>query len=257
MKIAVIFDSNAPFPDRDLAFAKIVAEATSSGLTGIGSSERGMIHHASYNTIYVDIISENLKQAQQDIDALETLFTKFCEKHEIKHEWTAVHGFMENEWRHLSPYIDLAIVPSGMSAAKLATSSVSGMLQLPERAEISDLTERCLIAWDGSPHAARALRASLPLLPGFKTVDVVMVDPERREDSFDVGAYLAAHDVEATVISEPSGSDSVSDVILYQATSADLLVLGAYGHSPVLEHLFGGVTEGISQHSRSALLFAH
>ena len=45
--------------------------------------------------------------------------------------------------------------------------------------------------------------------------------------------------------------------MLYQAAAVDLLVLGAYGHSPILEQIFGGVTEGVAEQARCALLFAH
>ena len=206
MKVAVLLDSNNPFPHRDVGFAKLVAEGSASGLTGIASAERAITQFATYNSIYVDLASENMKEAQRDMDELEKLFTNFCEKQGLRHEWICSHGLAENEWRHLSPYIDLAIVPPSFSAAKLATLGVAGMMQLPEKADMPDFTGRCLIAWDGSPHAARALRASLPLLPRFKTVDVVMVDPERREDCFDIGVYLAAHGIAATVISEPRGA---------------------------------------------------
>lgn len=257
MKVAVLLDSTTPFPQRDMGFAKIVADGTASGLTGIAASQRVITQFATYNSIYVDLVSETMKEAQRDIDDLEKRFTDFCEKQGLRHEWVCIHGLVENEWQYLSPYIDLAIVPPALSVAKLATLGVTGMLQLPETADIPDFTGRCLIAWDGSPHAARALRAALPLLPRFKTVDVVMVNPERREDCFDIGVYLAAHGIAATVISEPSGGEAVADVILYQAAAVDLLVLGAYGHSPIMEHIFGGVTEGVSKQARCALLFAH
>jgi nucleotide-binding universal stress UspA family protein len=46
-------------------------------------------------------------------------------------------------------------------------------------------------------------------------------------------------------------------VILEEAATASLLVMGAYGVSATLERLFGGVTERIHRDCKTPILFAN
>ncbi|TIQ01328.1 MAG: universal stress protein, partial [Mesorhizobium sp.] len=98
--------------------------------------------------------------------------------------------------------------------------------------------------------ASRAVRESLDLLPGADEVNLVMVDPvadEYRhgaEPGAAAAAYLARHGVNVTVDRLPSLDHSVVDVLRRHALdiAADLMVMGAYGHSRLRERIFGGVT---------------
>ena len=65
----------------------------------------------------------------------------------------------------------------------------------------------------------------------------------------DIAAALARHGARVTVTSERSGGIDVTSVIENHVaeTGADLLVMGAYGHSRLREFLFGGVTRTVLQ----------
>ena len=72
-------------------------------------------------------------------------------------------------------------------------------------------------------------------------------------------SHLLRHEVKAEVRSIASGSAGIANVLLAQAReqSADLLVMGGYGHSRLREMLVGGTTRDILEHTTVPVLFAH
>jgi nucleotide-binding universal stress UspA family protein len=82
---------------------------------------------------------------------------------------------------------------------------------------------------------------------------VLVVDPERRreghgqEPGADIARHLARHGARVEVHRLSSGGEDVGRVLLSQAAAfrADLLVMGAYGHSYLNEWIFGGVTRTV------------
>jgi len=71
--------------------------------------------------------------------------------------------------------------------------------------------------------------------------------------------YLRAHDIHAQGIAVATGQRSVPESLLARAKDlkADLLVMGAYGHSQFREMVLGGVTEHMLQKADIPLLLSH
>lgn len=115
-----------------------------------------------------------------------------------------------------------------------------------------------LVAFDGSVHAARALMAAAELgsRPGVtcKLVTVASSEEAGKETLFPAESFLCHHGVtpqkKVVVGSKPS------EVICELATSehADILIMGAYGHSPMREMLFGSTTEKVLSHCGTTVL---
>jgi nucleotide-binding universal stress UspA family protein len=111
---------------------------------------------------------------------------------------------------------------------------------------------RILVAWKHTREAAVALAAALPLLRQADDVRLAVVEEngaseERREaPDEDIGRYLSRHGVSAE-IHLVDGWKDVSGAILNEAArmGADLIVMGAYGHSRLREWALGGVTREI------------
>ena len=124
--------------------------------------------------------------------------------------------------------------------------------------EESDI-QNILVAYDGSIHAARALRvaAELAARPGANCTLITVAQTE--EAGWDVLApaeeFLLHHDVEprkkVVIGSKPS------TVICELAASGgvDIVIMGAYGHSPIREVLFGSTTERILAHCDANVIF--
>ncbi len=119
-----------------------------------------------------------------------------------------------------------------------------------------------IIGWDGSIEAASAVRQARGFLPLADKVEVVVVNEDKELGAVEAArpiSYLAYHGVkaEARVITEKTRM--AADILLVTAKSvgADLLVMGAYGHSRVREFIFGGVTRQILQTADMPVFMAH
>jgi nucleotide-binding universal stress UspA family protein len=109
-----------------------------------------------------------------------------------------------------------------------------------------------LVAYDGSSHAARALlvAAELAARPGVSCalVTIAPSDEVGREVIAPAEAFLFHHGV--TPRKQILVSSKPSDVICGMVASGgvDILVMGAFGHSPIREMLFGSTTERVLAH---------
>lgn len=120
-----------------------------------------------------------------------------------------------------------------------------------------------VIAWKAERASVRAVFDALPLLQGAQTVHILEV--RRREEEQALGTAvviaesLARHAVKATIRTSIAPDISIGDEILSRLADlgADLLVMGAYGHSRMRELVFGGVTRHVARHMTVPTLFAH
>ena len=119
---------------------------------------------------------------------------------------------------------------------------------------------RVMIAWDGTITASHAVRAALPLLASAGAVDIVIVDDGKELPTGKrLSAYLAHHGISATTQTLPNPHKDVSGVLRHHAeeSGAGLIVMGAYGHSRLLEWILGGATRGMLKKQTIPILMAH
>jgi nucleotide-binding universal stress UspA family protein len=117
-----------------------------------------------------------------------------------------------------------------------------------------------LIAYDGGPEASFALRCAVPLLAHFEHVKIVEIGSDDGEFPMtDAAEYLARHGIEARIEAVTKAGKPVEERLMsaVQAMNADLLVMGAYGHSRWREALFGGVTHYVMAEIGVPVLLAH
>jgi nucleotide-binding universal stress UspA family protein len=122
-----------------------------------------------------------------------------------------------------------------------------------------------VVAWDGSKEVARAVADSVDMLRHAKDVRLVLVDPSSSdvgngaEPGADQAAYLARCGVTVTVERIPSMGGPVSEALQRFAgdCNADMIVMGAYGHSRLRERIFGGVTVSMIDAPDLPTLMAH
>jgi nucleotide-binding universal stress UspA family protein len=108
---------------------------------------------------------------------------------------------------------------------------------------------KVLVGWNGTREAARAAFDALPFIMEAEETTVVTVDAgtEVVNSASQLAAALSRHGANASVSELSSSGRPVADVIAAQVhmSAADLLVMGAYGHSRLREFLFGGVTKSL------------
>lgn len=124
------------------------------------------------------------------------------------------------------------------------------------------LTGTIMVCWRETAEAARAVSAAMPFLINARRVVVVTVG-ERNEDAAaavgDVVRHLGWNGVsaEAQVIVGNNGSAHRLLAAAAQSCGADLVVLGAYGHSHLREVLFGGCTQAFIRGADRPVLLMH
>jgi nucleotide-binding universal stress UspA family protein len=136
------------------------------------------------------------------------------------------------------------------------------VLIVPYAGHIERIGEVAVVAWNGSREAARAAQDALPLLTASASVTVLLVNPEEeadKEDADNLVAHLARHGLNAKKLVVQGDILAVSDTILARVTGlgADLLVMGAYGHSRLREMILGGVTQDVLRNMNVPVLMAH
>ncbi len=123
--------------------------------------------------------------------------------------------------------------------------------------------DKALIAWNGGPQAARAIRTAMPLLAMSKSVIVAIIDegapPSDEAQGTDAGAYLARHGLNVEVRTVANAHEGAGAALLNLAVEeeATWLVMGAYGHSRIRQFLLGGVTRHVLDRATIPVLMAH
>lgn len=163
---------------------------------------------------------------------------------------------------------DLIVIgrPSGEAEAPLAATLDAALFDTGRPVLVASPTAarvvagRVALAWNGSAQAARVVAAALPILEVADHVTVLTVGTiDSVATAQDLIAYLGRHDVSASHESIPPGGASTGATLLAHAeqSRADLLVMGAYGHSRLREMILGGATRDVLSAAGIPVLMAH
>lgn len=122
-----------------------------------------------------------------------------------------------------------------------------------------------LVAWNSRAEAAEALSDAMPFLVGAGKVTLLLVDPVSGPDDHgespgaDMALVLARHDVEVEVRHVSSNGSTIAEVLNREAKTlgADLIVMGAYGHSRMRQTILGGTTREMLEETACPLFLAH
>ena len=119
---------------------------------------------------------------------------------------------------------------------------------------------RVVVGWKDTREARRAIHDALPFLGHPERTCVVAVGPGARNEGAEGAAeYLAGHGIAATTHLLPSPVIGPADELMRfaRAEEADLIVMGAYGHSRLREWIFGGVTRDVMRATPVCCLMSH
>jgi len=115
--------------------------------------------------------------------------------------------------------------------------------------------------WKESSEAARALAAAIPLLKRARRVILVNIaEGGAKPDTLEaVATRLAWHGIVADT--RQVGDSSKPAVALLPQVAAELqaalLVVGGFGHGPLRESVFGGVTRALIEHAELPVFMMH
>jgi nucleotide-binding universal stress UspA family protein len=139
-------------------------------------------------------------------------------------------------------------------------NSACPLLVVPHAGSPAAPSGHVLVAWDGSVQASRAVASAVPLLRRARKVTLAILNAGDQPglEGADIALYLARHGVNVEVRSEETGLN-VGAALLALAghLSADLMVMGGYGHTRFREVLLGGVTESVLAAMTIPVLMSH
>ncbi len=157
--------------------------------------------------------------------------------------------------------VNLAHPPGDKPVARLSSGFRTLLLRCPRPVLAVPRTysplHRALLAYDGSPKAEEALFVAAYLAGKWGLALVVLSVLESGQDTSEAMSrareYLEEHDLEATLVQKDV---PVADAILAtaEAQGCDSILMGGYGHSPVIEAVLGSAVDQVLRESRWPVL---
>jgi nucleotide-binding universal stress UspA family protein len=208
----------------------------------------------------LNVIEAHQAQIEEIEASHRAQFEDIVRRHEIRSEWRSL-SYLSSEVGVHAYYADLVLIarpespgqtagPPGL-AESLVLSSGRPIIMFPPLGTVSRV-RRILVAWNATRESIRAVADALPLLVKAEAVEALVVDHQRHpghgpEPGADIARHLARHGVQVEARRLASDGKDVGRLLLSQAAAfgADLLVMGAYGHSHLREWMFGGVTRTV------------
>jgi len=230
-----------------------------------------------YGGYAVDLVTQNLDDVKADVDRNVETARKKLEAAGVLGEVRPLIATGASIGRNvgmMTRYADLILVgqPFGAPDEDLKIQILEGalfdggaaVLVVPNR-PVKTLGERPVVAWNGSREALAAVRSGLGFMQTAKTCEVLLVDPdtgleaEGPEPGAEIAMLLSRHGVDVSVSRLASAGRPVGDVLTTHVfdTGADLLVMGAYGHSRFREFILGGATRTVLRTAEVPVLMAH
>lgn len=213
--------------------------------------------------------------ALADAAGVEAGFRERMRREAMTGEWRQAEGMLAETITLHARYADLVVIGQDDPEASLpGTVGLAGdvlfgagrpVLVVPYAGRFATVGRRVLVGWNASREAARAVNDALPLIAGAETATVLAANPAKglgghgEEPGADIALHLARHGVKATVEHRLAPDVPDADLLLNHASdmSADLLVVGAYGHSRLREFVLGGVTRTLMKQMTVPVLMSH
>jgi nucleotide-binding universal stress UspA family protein len=154
------------------------------------------------------------------------------------------------------------LVAKGVPDDVLMSAGVP-VLVLPPNWRPGMVGESVVVAWNSSRESTRAMHDALPLLQQAKRVTIFEFAPPADDvDSAPllVQTHLGHHGVDSEIFTWPKVKDAGPIDALFsclERQQADLVVAGAFGHSRLIEGLFGGASDDLLHNPSIPVLMSH
>lgn len=220
-----------------------------------------------------DVPPGDSRKQEEELDAAALDFDRRLQSNSLEGQW--ILGSKSRGVADIVDYsrcVDLVVVGlappddpgsdlQGMDVERLVVECGRPVLGIPI-VEFSDtIGQRVLVAWDGSRACTRALHDAVPFLREAAAVKVVSIDsdPFAAGSATNVVAHLKRLGISAEVdksldLRLPIGEEILSRI---EREEMDLLVAGAFGHSRIWEHLFGGASRVLLHQMMIPVLVSH
>jgi nucleotide-binding universal stress UspA family protein len=269
---------------RLLDFAAELARAFEARVIGLHVSARLRLQAMASPLRHIDVLSSLKFTLDEEADHLRSIFENAASRQRFTGEFRCLTAERVNpsgivlararaadlivasqtdpQWA-LSPLLDCS--------DDLAIGSGRPVIVVPNDRECVALPNKAIIAWNQSRESTRAIFDALPLLKGARAVELLTFDEVDKEGRADlqldqevlpasaVADVLMGHGIKSTIATVKAPGIKVGDEICARAAGerADLIVMGAYGHTRLRELVFGGATRHVLKHMPVPVLFSH
>jgi nucleotide-binding universal stress UspA family protein len=256
-------------------YAVSVAEAFDAHVAAIAFAHDPVLPPTLMGGIPADFIESQRAEAEAAAGAAIARFEEAARRAGVSAESRLLAASIaeaSDQFGRIARRFDLAVVgqaepdkatPEELIAETALFESGRPVLLVPYIQKAGLKLGRVLVCWDGSRAAARAAADAMPFLARAEAIQVLIVAGERGKSDevpgADIGQHLARHDLKVDVKRIVATESDVANTILsYVAdASADLIVMGGYGHSRLREFILGGVTRGILEAMTVPTLMSH
>lgn len=252
------------------AFA--LAQRLDAYLYGLHVAPLGAVAFSTPETVVFQVHEADRLYA--DAQALDGWWRDLLTAHGTSGEWLVAQGEAVEALCHCARWCDFIVAerptlnPDAPTGWGTVSRTVFGagvpVLVVPQSAQLTTLGERVLVAWNHSREAMLAIRGALPLLA--RATQVLVLDGAAQDDDLgarhlprlDLSAWLQRHGVRAEIRAFAPKNDYGANILAQaRQMNADLIVMGAWGHSRIAQLVLGGATRFLFQNSDLPLLVAH
>lgn len=272
--IVLHVDNSRSMPGR-LAAAGELARVHDAHLAGVYVVVVPVLPSYAEAQIPARIVEAQREALARAAAAAKTQFETATERLGISTEWRCIEGGHLDVLSLHAHYADVLIVgqtdrtdPECVSeglADRLALECGRPVMVVPAAGAGETIGADVVVAWNAKREAVRAVADALPLLERSERVTVLTINASRTDPenagipAADVCLHLARHGIETRAKNLFGPPATIGEQILDAARdeSADLLVMGAYGHSRFRELVLGGVTAHVLAHSNIPVFLSH
>ncbi|EDZ45577.1 universal stress protein family protein [Rhodobacterales bacterium Y4I] len=240
---------------------------------GVDRTQTGY-YYAGANAM---VLQETLARAQEEAEAIQAGAVETLQRAGVPFATDSGVAQIADLGRHVARHArfsDLVVLgkPYGKEKRAEAEPIVESalfegrapVLVVPDKGEPLRRPKTVLVAWNESIEAMTAIRRSLPFLTGADLVRIAVIDPpqhgpERSDPGGMLAQMLSRHGVTCEIDVLSKTLTRVSDILNRHAadTAAELIVMGAYGHSRFREAILGGATRNMLEQAAVPVLMAH
>jgi len=273
LKSVLVHVTNTDQAQARVDAAIALAMAHDAHVRGLGVRAMSEIPPYAVPGIPATVIAEMEARQKADVAAARKIFEAALTRAgwSDRGDWVADEGDATEVTALHARYTDLTVVgqqsPSGATDAytgfadELVLQSGRPILVIPHIGVERPIGKHIVIAWNASRESARAVADAMPLLEKSDAVEIMAVDPKGIGDipGADIAQHLARHGINVEATHSVANQIDAGDVLLNYVSDcgADLLVMGAYGHSRMREIVLGGVTRHMLEHMITPVLMSH
>jgi nucleotide-binding universal stress UspA family protein len=256
-----------PFNAHVVAFFAYPDPAEAMPIIGVPLNAEAMSAVIDGNTRIFRTKAKRIHDAMARVSAAEgaRLVDSPCRQNTVTLSYREAIGYPPHVVSSAAALADLVVCAPAEKSPQIFETSLDLILQQHRPILLASSPplafRKAVIGWNGSAAATDAISAAMPFLEKADIVELICAERALGQ-SFDtepVIAYLKAHGISPLEVHLGSWDTLPNNALAKLALehNADLLVIGAFGHSRIREFFFGGVTNETLCRPPLPVLLAH